>query len=107
MILLDTAGVEPRHRGEVVRAALLSVSVPTEVPLADASHSPETTWARMEFWDFGDTNLFASASSSFRLARSRRHLAIQGPPLVALAVQTAATARFEQCGRQYQVRPES
>jgi AraC-like DNA-binding protein len=105
MILLDTDAVEPRQRSEVVRAALLSVSVPTEVTLAGAADAPGAAWARMEFWDFGDTNLFTSASSSFRLARSRRHLAMEGPPLVALAVQTAATARFGQFGQRYAVRP--
>jgi len=102
VILLDTAELEPRDRSEVIRTAMLSVSTPTEVTLAD---SPDATWARMEFWNFGDTNLFASSSSSFRLARSRWHLALEGPPLVALAVQTAATADFEQCGQQYTVRP--
>jgi AraC-like DNA-binding protein len=102
VILLDTAEVEPRVRSEVIRTAVLSVSVPTEVTLAG---SPDATWARMDFWDFGDTNLFASSSSSFRLARSRRHLAMEGPPLVALAVQTAAPAAFEQCGQEYTVRP--
>jgi len=105
MILLDTAEVEPGQRSAVVRTALLSVSVPTEVTLAGATGDPSATWARMEFWDFGETNLFTSASSSFRLARSRRHLALEGPPLVALAVQTAAAARFGQGGRQYTVRP--
>jgi AraC-like DNA-binding protein len=102
VILLDTAEVAPRDRDEVIRTAMLSVSVPTEVTLTD---SPDETWARMDFWDFGDTNLFASSSSSFRLARSRRHLAMEGVPLVALAVQTAATAGFEQCGQEYTVRP--
>src|SRR6201986_861321 len=102
VILLDTAEVAPRDRGEVIRTAMLSVSVPTDVTLTD---SPDETWARMDFWDFGDTNLFASSSSSFRLARSRRHLAMEGVPLVAVAVQTAATAGFEQCGQEYTVRP--
>src|ERR1700761_6735580 len=102
MILLDTATLPPSDRSEVIRTAMLSVSTPTEVTLAD---SPDRTWARMEFWDFGDTNLFTSSSSSFRLARSRWHLAMEGPPLGAPAVQTAATADFEQCGQQYRVRP--
>jgi AraC-like DNA-binding protein len=102
VILLDTAVVEPRDRDEVIRTAMLSVSVPTEVTLTG---SPDATWARMEYWDFGNTNLFASSSSSFRLARSRRHLTMEGVPLVALAIQTAATAGFEQCGQQYTVRP--
>lgn len=102
MILLDTTAVPPSDRSELIHTAMLSVSTPTEVTLAD---SPDATWARMEFWDFGRTNLFTSSSSSFRLARSRWHLAQEGPPLVALAVQTAATAAFEQCGQQYTVRP--
>src|SRR6201995_288788 len=93
----DTAEVAPRGGDEGIRTAMLSVSVPTDVTLTD---SPDETWARMDFWDFGDTNLFASSSSSFRLARSRRHLAMEGVPLVALAVQTAATAGFEQCGQE-------
>jgi AraC-like DNA-binding protein len=73
--------------------------------------TPDRTWARMEFWDLGGPggagapSLFTSASSSVQLARSRRHLTMEGPALVALAVQTEATARFEQFGQEYLVQP--
>ncbi|HEY2520151.1 MAG TPA: helix-turn-helix domain-containing protein [Streptosporangiaceae bacterium] len=102
MILLDTAPVPPRDRAELIRAAMLSVSVPKEVTLASDA---DATWARMEFWDLGGPSLFTSASSSFQLARGRRHLTMEGPALVALAVQTGATAGFEQLGQEHQVRP--
>lgn len=102
MILLDAAQVPPQDRDELIRAALLSVSVPTEVALPSA---PDATWARMEFSDLGGPSLFTSASSSFRLARSRRHVTMEGPALVALAVQTAATAGFGQLGQEHLIGP--
>jgi len=96
MLVLDTAEYDVRDRVDAVRDTFTAVSVPTDVSLVG---TPGQIWARMEFWSLGSSSLFSHASTSFRLRRSRRHLALEGPPLVSLSLQTCGSGRFEQLDR--------
>jgi AraC-like DNA-binding protein len=59
----------------------------------------------MDRWNFGEVMLFTSTSSGWRVARSPRHLRMQGPPMISLAVQVRGTGRFAQSGRRQLVGP--
>jgi len=48
---------------------------------------------------YGPTTLFTNTSSGYRLTRSRRHLRLEGPPIVALSTQPRGQGLFEQFDR--------
>jgi len=101
MLLLDTATIPVADRIAVFNAAMLDASV----PMAISHEQPEQPiQARMQLWSLGVGELFASDNSGFRLRRARRHLAMDGKPYLALALQERGLCQYEQFGHQQVVR---
>lgn len=93
MQLLDTAAVAPEHRVDAFRAAFDQASVPCRI---EHLGPDERVHSRMHLWHFGAANLFTTDASGFRLVRTPRHLRMESPPVVALAVQASGIGRFAQ-----------
>ncbi len=91
MLLVDTHDMTPEQRVEAFGAAMGQASVPCRiehlVPAPDIS-------ARMNLWQLGTANLFTADSSGFRLVRTPRHVRMESPPMVALAVQARGQGRY-------------
>jgi AraC-like DNA-binding protein len=97
MLLLDTTGVPPGDRVDAFRDAFDQASVPCRVEQlepADRMH------ARMHLSQYGAANLFTADASGFRLVRTPKHVRIDAPPVVAVAVQTSGVGRFAQFGEE-------
>jgi AraC-like DNA-binding protein len=103
MLLLDTAGLPPEARVDGFRAAMGQASVPCRI---EHLARPEDISARMHLWAFGQATLFTADASGFRLVRTRRHLRMEAPAVVALAVQPHGHARFTQFGVDQVVGPD-
>lgn len=97
MQLLDTRTVAPEDRVAAFRAAFDQASVPCRIEHLGPA---EGVHSRMHLWHFGPANLFTTDASGFRLVRTPRHVRMEGPPVVALAVQSAGVGRFGQFGDQ-------
>ncbi|MFW3172472.1 helix-turn-helix domain-containing protein [Geodermatophilus sp. CPCC 206100] len=95
MLLLDTADLPPEHRVDAFRAAFGQASVPCRIEHLGPAAAVHT---RMHLWEFGGATLFTTDSSGFRLVRTPRHVRMESPPVVALAVQSSGTGRFGQFG---------
>ncbi|WP_116450177.1 helix-turn-helix domain-containing protein [Blastococcus litoris] len=93
MQLLDTASVAPEHRVDAFRAAFDQASVPCRI---EHLGPDDRVHSRMHLWHFGQANLFTTDASGFRLVRTPRHLRIEAPEVVALAVQSRGVGRFRQ-----------
>jgi AraC-like DNA-binding protein len=102
MLLLDTAAVAPEHRVDAFRAAFDQASVPCRIEHLDPA---DRVHSRMHLWQYGRTNVFTTDASGFRLVRTPRHVRVESPQVVALAVQTRAVARFHQFGSDQLVAP--
>ena len=102
MLLLDTDTLAPEDRVAAFRSAFDQASVPCRIehlaPEADV-HS------RMHLSTFGEATLFSTDASGFRLVRTVRHVRMEGPEVVALAVQSRAVGRFGQFGHASVVLP--
>ncbi|MCV2490743.1 AraC family transcriptional regulator [Geodermatophilus sp. YIM 151500] len=102
MLLLDTAGMTPDERIDGFRAAMGQASVPCRIehlgPARDVA-------ARMHLWQFGPANLFTADATGFRLVRTARHVRMEAPLVVALAVQPHGRGRFSQFGADHLVGP--
>jgi AraC-like DNA-binding protein len=61
--------------------------------------------ARMNLWMYGRANLFTADSSGFRLVRTPKHVRMEAPAVVAIAVQPHGQGRFTQFGRDQLVGP--
>jgi AraC-like DNA-binding protein len=101
MLLLDTATVAPEHRVSAFRAAFDQASVPCRIEHLDPD---EQVRSRMHLWHFGSASLFTTDASGFRLVRTPRHVRMESPAVVALAVQTRGDGRFRQFGTDSLVR---
>jgi AraC-like DNA-binding protein len=97
MLLLDTTGVAPGDRVDAFRAAFDQASVPCRV---EQLEPVERIHARMNLWQYGAANLFTADASGFRLVRTPRHVRMDAPPVVAVAVQTSGIGRFAQFGEE-------
>jgi AraC-like DNA-binding protein len=95
MLLLDTTGLSPHDRVESFRAAFDVASVPCRVELLDPA---DQIRARMHLWQYGSANLFTADASGLRLVRTPKHVRMDAPPVVALAVQVGGVGRFAQFG---------
>lgn len=95
MLLLDTADLPAEDLVEVFRAAFDQASVPGRI---EHLGPDGTVRARMHLWAFGRATLFTSDSSGFRPVRTPRHVRRDGPPAVALAVQSRGVGQFSQFG---------
>jgi AraC-like DNA-binding protein len=102
MLLLDTAGMAPDQRVTAVREALGQATVPCRI---DHLAPPDAVRSRMHFWTFGQTSLFTNDASGYRLVRTPRHLRMEAPPVVAVAVQSNGHGRFTQLGHDQVVGP--
>ncbi|WP_236833997.1 helix-turn-helix domain-containing protein [Blastococcus sp. KM273129] len=102
MQLLDTATVAPEHRVDAFRAAFDQASVPCRI---EHLGPDARVYSRMHLWHFGQANLFTTDASGFRLVRTPRHVRMESPPVVALAVQTSGVGRFRQFGAEALVPP--
>jgi len=101
MLLLDTAGLPVDERVDAFRAAMGQASVPCRIEhLAPAGRIR----ARMNLWMYGRANLFTADASGFRLVRTPKHVRMEAPAVVALAVQPHGLGRFSQFGRDQLVR---
>jgi AraC-like DNA-binding protein len=101
MLLLDTAEVPAVEHVDAFRAAMGQASVPCRIDHLD----PDGIRARMHLWAFGSSDLFTADVSGFRLTRTPRHVRMEAPPVVALAVQAHGQGRFTQFGRDQLVGP--
>jgi AraC-like DNA-binding protein len=102
MLLLDTAGIPPEERVDAFRAAMGQASVPCRIEHPDAVAD---IWARMHLWVYGRATLFTADASEFRLARTPKHVHMESPPVVAIAVQARSVGRFSQFDRDQLVGP--
>jgi AraC-like DNA-binding protein len=101
-LLLDTADLPPETRTEAFRAAMGQATVPCRV---EHLAPPDQIRARMHLWAYGRTSLFTNDASGYRLVRTARHLQMEAPPVVALAVQSQGHGRFSQLGHDQVVGP--
>ena len=83
MLLLDTTAVPSADHVDAFRAAMGQASVPCRIDHLE----PDGIRARMHLWAFGGSDLFSADVSGFRLTRTPRHVRMEAPPVVALAVQ--------------------
>ena len=95
MQLLDTRTLAPEHRVDAFRAAFDQASVPCRI---EHLGPDDRVHSRMHLWQFGGANLFTTDASGFRLVRTPRHVRVESPPVVALAVQSSGVGRFGQFG---------
>jgi AraC-like DNA-binding protein len=96
MLLLDTTGLPVDQRVDAFRAAMGQASVPCRIEhLAPAGRIR----ARMDLWMYGRANLFTADASGFRLVRTPKHVRMEAPAIVAIAVQPHGQGRFTQFGR--------
>jgi AraC-like DNA-binding protein len=103
MLLLDTADLPPEARVDGFRAAMGQASVPCRI---EHLARPEDIFARMHLWAFGQATVFTADASGFRLVRTQRHLRMEAPAVVALAVQPHGQGRFTQFGVDQVVGPD-
>jgi AraC-like DNA-binding protein len=96
MLLLDTAALPADERVDAFRNAMGQASVPCRI---EHLQPAEDLRARMHVWTFGRANLFTADASGFRLVRTRRHLRMEAPAVVALAVQPHGQGQFSQFGK--------
>jgi AraC-like DNA-binding protein len=97
VLLLDTAGVPVPERVDAFRTAFDSASLPCRVEQLEPA---ERMHARMHLWQYGEANLFTADATGFRLVRTPKHVRMDSPPVVAIAVQTSGVGRFAQFGEE-------
>ncbi|UOY03742.1 helix-turn-helix domain-containing protein [Blastococcus sp. PRF04-17] len=96
MLLLDTTQVPTDERVDAFRAAMGQASVPCRIEHLEPA---DRLRARMHLWLYGGANLFTADVSGFRLVRTPKHVRMQAPAVVAIAVQPHGLGRFSQFGR--------
>jgi AraC-like DNA-binding protein len=100
MIVFDAARTSPKERADALHWALNDVTVPTVI----THEGPrEAIQCRMQAWQFGTATLIATAGTGLRLQRGPRHLRLEGPPAVALSMQTSGIGWFDHLGEQNRV----
>jgi AraC-like DNA-binding protein len=97
VLLLDTTGVPVHERVGAFRTAFDVASVPCHVEQLEPA---EDMHARLHLWQYGPANLFAADATGFRLVRTPKHVRMDAPPVVAIAVQTRGVGRFAQFGEE-------
>ena len=95
MLLLDTATVAPQDRVAAFRSAFDQASVPCRI-----EHLPPDgeVHSRMHLSQFGRAGVFSTDATGFQLVRTPRHVRMESPQVVALAVQSSGIGRFTQFG---------
>ncbi|MCW2760245.1 MAG: hypothetical protein JWR85_446 [Marmoricola sp.] len=100
-VLLDTATLAAGDRSESFRSAMVEVSGSTRVELEE---QPGGVAARMELWQLGTADIFASESTGVSMVRDARAARGASPEAVAVAVQGVGQGRHETGSRQRIVR---
>jgi AraC-like DNA-binding protein len=59
----------------------------------------------MHLWTFGPMSLFTNDASGYRLVRTARHLRMEAPHVVAIAIQSRGRGRFTQLGHEQVLGP--
>jgi AraC-like DNA-binding protein len=102
MLLLDTSTLAPEDRVAAFRSAFDRASVPCRIEHL----APEgEVHSRMHLSTFGQSGLFSTDATGFRLVRTDRHVRMEGPQVVALAVQSSGVGQFSQFGQDSLVAP--
>jgi hypothetical protein len=102
MILFDAARVPARGRAEALHSVLLDVTAPTVV----VYESPrDGIRCRVDYREFGLTNLVASCGTGFQLLLTPRQVRLDCSPVVALSMQTSGEGRFEHLGQRHRLNP--
>jgi AraC-like DNA-binding protein len=96
MLLLDTTDVPADERVDAFRGAMGQASVPCRIEHLEPA---DRLQARMHLWLYGGANLFTADVSGFRLTRTPKHVRMEAPAVVAIAVQPHGLGRFSQFGR--------
>ncbi|PZT90926.1 MAG: AraC family transcriptional regulator [Gordonia sp. (in: high G+C Gram-positive bacteria)] len=100
-IVFDTADFDARDRADATCTAMQENSAPSNVVLED----PAAVASLMEVWSYGDASIFRSRMSGMALLRTGKQVDRTPSPLIGIAVQEVATARYEQRGVQRLVAP--
>ncbi|MFF0817335.1 helix-turn-helix domain-containing protein [Rhodococcus sp. NPDC003318] len=100
-VVFDTAQFASKERADATCTAMQENSAPSHVVLED----PTSVSSLMEVWSYGATSVFRSRMSGMQLLRTHRQTTRAPSPLVAIAVQETAIARYEQRGVQRLVAP--
>lgn len=100
-VVFDTAEFASRERADATCTAMQENSAPSNVVLED----PASVSSLMEVWSYGEASVFRSRMSGMQLLRTHRQATRDPSPLVAIAVQETAVARYEQRGVQRLVAP--
>jgi AraC-like DNA-binding protein len=97
VIVFDAAQTAPKDRAEAFHSALNDVTVPTVITYEGPG---EAIRCLMQTWQFGTASLIATSGTGLRLRRGPRHLRLEGPPVVALSMQTSGLGWFDHMGEQ-------
>ncbi|MFD1815174.1 helix-turn-helix domain-containing protein [Rhodococcus gannanensis] len=100
-VVFDTAEFEAGDRADATCTAMQENSAPSNVTLED----PSVVSSLMEVWSYGDASIFRSRMSGMTLLRTGKQAVRTPSPLISIAVQEVATARYEQGGVQRLVAP--
>jgi AraC-like DNA-binding protein len=98
MLLLDTTELQrPSERVEAFRVAMQEASVPCRVDLGAPDDPLE---AQMYLYPYGQTWMFNTDASGFRLTRTSRHVRMESAPVMAIAFQAAGRGEYAQLGHE-------
>ena len=97
MLLLDTTALSRSDRAEAFRVAMQEASVPCRV---EHREPLDELQARMHLWPYGQTWLFTTDASGFRLTRTPRHVRMESRPVMAIAFQACGRGEFAQLGHE-------
>lgn len=87
MLLLDSTEVARAERVDVITTVMSEASGSTVL-----LESHPDVHARMDLWPLGKAHLFRSESSGMRMRQDEREARRGAPPIIALAVQSGASA---------------
>ncbi|MET8701320.1 AraC family transcriptional regulator [Kitasatospora sp. NPDC004723] len=97
MLLLDLHTVPPRERVEAFRHALTDSLVPNDIAHEEGEAGIH---ARMELWQVGGLDLFATRNSGFEVRRTAQHVRHhRESPVVSVSLQPLGVHRAEVAGR--------
>jgi AraC-like DNA-binding protein len=100
VIVFDAARTPPKDRADAFHRALNDVTVPTVTTYEGPG---EAVRCRMQAWQFGAARLVATTGTGLELRRGPRHLRLEGPPAVALSMQTSGLGWFDHLGEKKQL----
>jgi AraC-like DNA-binding protein len=93
MLLLDTTDVPRADRADAFADAMRSMASPCRVDFRDPS---DVMRVRLSLWPYGPSTLVRTDATRFRMARTARHVRMDGEPAVGLSFQSAGHGEFTQ-----------